>query len=580
MAAVDLAQSPKGRGTSAKGRRMKATEAFVECLLAEGVEVVFGYPGGAVLPIYDSLYDGKIRHVLVRHEQGAVHMADGYARVTGKPGVCLATSGPGATNLVTGLASAWMDSIPVVAFTGNVARSAIGTDAFQEADITGITLPITKHNFLVRNAQDLPRVIKEAFHIASTGRPGPVLVDLPKDVTTEEIVFDYPETVDLPGYKPTYKGHIKQILEAARAIAAAKRPVLYIGGGVISSGAHQEVRALAEKANLPTTFTLMGIGGFPGDHPLSLGMLGMHGTVYANYAVNECDLLIAVGARFDDRVTGDLSRFAPHAKVIHIDIDPAEISKNRHADIPIVGDCKTVLSVLIEKVREKREDEWLAQIEAWKREYPLTYEEKPGIISPQRVIQEIHAVTDGNAICTADVGQHQMWLAQYYIFNEPRRHVSSGGLGAMGYGFPAAIGAALGRPDLPVWSITGDGGFQMVAQELATVRKYNIPVKIAIINNSYLGMVRQWQELLYERRYSSSDLIDNPDFIKLAEAYNVPGFLVEKPEELRPALEKAAAMDGPVLLDIRVDREANVFPMIPAGKSVADMIGKKGRLGT
>ncbi|MBO2520998.1 MAG: acetolactate synthase, large subunit, biosynthetic type [Firmicutes bacterium] len=559
---------------------MKATQAFIESLLAEGVEVIFGYPGGAVLPIYDALYDAKIRHVLVRHEQGAAHMADGYARATGKPGVVLATSGPGATNLVTGLATAWMDSIPLVAFTGNVARSAIGTDAFQEADITGITLPITKHNFLVRRAEDLPRVIKEAFHIATTGRPGPVLVDLPKDVTTEEINFSYPETVDLPGYRPTIKGHVKQILEAARAIAAAKRPVLYIGGGVIASGAHKEVLALAEKASLPTTFTLMGIGGFPGDHPLSLGMLGMHGTVYANYAVNECDLLIAVGARFDDRVTGDLRRFAPHAKVIHIDIDPAEIGKNVQADIPIVGDAKAVLSVLVEKVREKREQEWLDTIEAWKREYPLTYEEKPGVIAPQRVIQEIYEVTRGEAICTADVGQHQMWLAQYYIFREPRRHISSGGLGSMGFGFPAAIGAALGRPDLQVWSITGDGGFQMTAQELATVRKYNLPVKIAIINNGYLGMVRQWQELLYQRRYSHSDLHDNPDFVKLAEAYGIPGFRCTRPEELRPLLEKAAAMDGPVLLDIHVDQEANVFPMIPAGQSVAEMIGKKGRLGT
>ena len=579
MAAVDLAHKETER-RGQPGRRMKATQAFVECLLAEGVEVVFGYPGGAVLPIYDALYDAKIRHVLVRHEQGAAHMADGYARATGKPGVCLATSGPGATNLVTGLATAWMDSIPLVAFTGNVARSAIGTDAFQEADITGITLPVTKHNFLVRRSEDLPRVIKEAFHIASTGRPGPVLVDLPKDVTTEEIVFEYPQTVNLPGYRPTVKGHVKQILEAAKAIAVAKRPVLYIGGGVISSGAHKEVLALAEKANLPTTYTLMGIGGFPGDHPLSLGMLGMHGTVYANYAVNEADLLIAVGARFDDRVTGDLSRFAPHAKVIHIDIDPAEIGKNVPADIPIVGDCKAVLSVLVEKVREKREQEWLDTIEAWKREYPLAYEEKPGVIAPQRVIREIYEVTGGNAICTADVGQHQMWLAQYYPFREPRRHISSGGLGTMGYGFPAAIGAAFGRPDLPVWSITGDGGFQMTAQELATVRKYNLPVKIAIINNSYLGMVRQWQELLYNRRYSSSDLHDNPDFVKLAEAYGIPAMRCTKPEELRPALEKAAATDGPVLLDIHVDEEANVFPMIPAGKSVAEMIGKKGRLGT
>jgi len=433
---------------------------------------------------------------------------------------------------------------------------------------------------LVRRAEELPRVIREAFHIATTGRPGPVLVDLPKDVTAEEIPFEYPPAISLPGYKPTVKGHIKQILEAARAIGAAKRPVLYVGGGVITSGAHKEVRALAEKANLPTTMTLMGLGAFPGDHPLSLGMLGMHGTVYANYAVDQADLLIAVGARFDDRVTGDVKKFAPHAKVIHIDIDPAEIGKNVPADIPIVGDCKAVLEILVEKVREKREDEWLAQIEAWKQEYPLSYEEKEGVISPQRVIEEIYRVTEGDAICTADVGQHQMWLAPYYKVKEPRRHISSGGLGTMGFGFPAALGAALARPDLPVWAITGDGGFQMTSQELATAKTYKLPVKIAIINNFYLGMVRQWQELLYERRYSASDLHDNPDFVKLAEAYGVPALRCTKPEELRPTLEEAARIEGPVLIDIHVDEEANVFPMIPAGKSVADMIGKKGRLGT
>lgn len=579
MAAIEWAGGRES-SPSTTPVRMNASNAFVECLRAEGVDVIFGYPGGAVLPIYDALYDAGIKHVLVRHEQGAAHMADGYARATGKPGVCLATSGPGATNLVTGLATAWMDSIPMVAFTGNVPRTAIGSDAFQEADITGITLPITKHNFLVSRSEDLPRIVREAFHIASTGRPGPVLVDLPKDVSTEEILFEYPETVNLAGYKPTVEGHIRQILEAAQAIGAAKRPVLYAGGGVITSNAHEELRALAEKANLPTTMTLMGLGAFPGTHPLSLGMLGMHGTVAANYAVDQADLLIAVGARFDDRVTGDLAKFAPHAKVIHIDIDPAEIGKNVPADIPIVGDCKAVLKVLVEKVREKREDEWLNQIEEWKREYPLVYFEEEGVISPQRVIEEIYRVTEGRAICTADVGQHQMWLAQYYHFDYPRRHISSGGLGTMGYGFPAAIGAALARPDLPVWSITGDGGFQMTAQELSTAKNYNIPVKIAIINNFYLGMVRQWQELLYERRYSASDLHDNPDFVKMAEAYDVPALRCTKPEELTATLKKAMEIPGPVLLDIHVKKEENVFPMIPSGKSVADMIGKKGRLGT
>lgn len=579
MAAIEWARE-REQGEKVAPVRMKAANAFVESLKAEGVDVIFGYPGGAVLPIYDALYDAGLKHVLVRHEQGATHMADGYARATGRPGVCLATSGPGATNLVTGLATAWMDSIPMVAFTGNVPRAAIGTDAFQEADITGITLPITKHSFLVRDSRDLPRVVREAFHIASTGRPGPVLVDLPKDVCLEEIDFHYPETVSLPGYRPTVRGHIKQILEAARAIASAKRPVIYAGGGVIASEAHMDLRALAEKANIPTTMTLMGLGALPGNHPLSLDMLGMHGTVYANYAVNEADLLIAVGARFDDRVTGDLSKFAPNATIVHIDIDPAEIGKNIPADIPIVGDCKSVLQVLVEKVREKREDAWLEQVETWKREYPLTYDEQEGVISPQRVIQEIHHVTEGRAICTADVGQHQMWLAQYYKFAEPRRHISSGGLGTMGYGFPAALGAALARPDLPVWSITGDGGFQMTAQELSTAKNYNIPVKIAILNNFYLGMVRQWQQLMFERRYSSSDLHDNPDFIKLAQAYDVPALRCTRPEDLRATLEEAAGIDGPVLLDIHVSKEENVFPMIPAGKSVAEMIGKKGRLGT
>lgn len=576
MAALELSKPQNKR--KAAPVRMTAAEAFVQALKDEGVEVIFGYPGGAVLPIYDVLYSADIKHILVRHEQGAAFMAEGYARATGKPAVCLATSGPGATNLVTGIADAHMDSIPVVFFTGNVATSAIGSDAFQEADITGITLPITKHNYLVKDAAELPRIIREAFHIATTGRPGPVLVDLPKDITLAEIDYHYPETVDIPGYKPTYKGHIRQILEAAQAIMAAKRPVLYIGGGVIHSGAHEEVRRLAEKANLPVTMTLMGLGAFPADHPLSLGMLGMHGTVYANWAVDQCDLLIACGARFDDRVTGDVTKFAPNAKVIHIDIDPAEISKNVVADIPIVGDVKTVLQVLIEKVHEKREDAWLQTIAEWKAEYPLTYEQQEGVIMPQRVIQAIHEVTGGDAICTADVGQHQMWLAQYYGFNKPRSHISSGGLGAMGFGFPAALGAAVGCPDRQVWAITGDGSFQMNIQELVTARHYNIPVKVAIINNSYLGMVRQWQEIFFDRHYSHSDLHSNPDFVKIAEAYGVMGIRIEKEEELLPGLERAAKHDGPVVLDIHVAKEANVFPMIPAGKSVADMVGLKGRL--
>lgn len=575
MAAVDLATHQK---RTAQPERMPAGRALLTSLVAEGVEVVFGYPGGAVLPIYDELYSHELRHILVRHEQGGLFMAEGYARATGKPGVCLVTSGPGATNIVTGLADAMMDSIPIVALTGNVATTAIGTDAFQEADITGITLPITKHNFLVRDAKDLPRVIREAFHIATTGRPGPVLVDLPKDVSVAEIDYVYPQEVDIPGYKPNYKGHIRQILEAAQAIAAAKRPVLYVGGGAIASGAHEEVRQLAEKANIPTTFTLMGIGAFPGDHPLSLGMLGMHGTVAANWAVDQCDLLIACGARFDDRVTGDVSKFAPNAKVIHIDIDPAEIGKNVQADIPIVGDLKTVLQVLLEKVREKKEPEWIAQTEAWKAEYPLQYVERPGEIMPQWLIEQIYEATGGEAICTADVGQHQMWLAQYYKFRHPRSHISSGGLGAMGFGFPAAIGAAVARPDRQVWAVTGDGGFQMNIQELTTVKTYNIPVKVVIVNNFYLGMVRQWQEIFFQKHYSASNLQDNPDFVKLAEAYGVAAGRVTEPGQLRAALEEARDHDGPYVLDVHVAKEENVFPMIPAGKSVAEMRGLRGRL--
>ncbi|HET7558673.1 MAG TPA: biosynthetic-type acetolactate synthase large subunit [Limnochordia bacterium] len=579
MAAIELAQSVgKARKARVPSVRMKGSEAFAAALKAEGVEVIFGYPGGAVLPIYETLYHVDIRHVLVRHEQGAVHMADGYARATGRPGVVLATSGPGATNLVTGLLTAHMDSIPLVAFTGNVARKAIGSDAFQEADITGITLPVTKHNFLVHDAADVPRVIKEAFHLARTGRPGPVLVDLPKDVCTEEIDFDYGVEPDLPGYKPTLKGHRGQILEAAKAIAGAKRPVLYIGGGVIASGAHREVLALAEKAGLPTTYTLMGIGGFPGTHPLALGMLGMHGTVPANWAVDRADLLIAVGVRFDDRVTGDPAKFARGAKVIHIDIDPAEISKVIEAQIPIVGDVKHVLAELLPKVREKKESAWLEQVQAWKDEYQLFFDEKPDVIAPQRLVRELSELTRGEAVVAADVGQHQMWLAQHYAFAEPRCHLSSGGLGTMGFGFPAAVGAAFARPDKTVIALTGDGGFQMNLQELSTVRHHDLPVKIVIMNNFYLGMVRQWQEIFYERHYSHSDLYDNPDFVKLAEAYGIPALRCTKPDELRPMLQKVLETPGPMLIDVHVDREANVFPMIPSGKSVAEMVGLKGRL--
>src|SRR5690606_16384223 len=454
MSAIELATPSSGRKPAPV--RMTGAQALVECLKAEGVEYIFGIPGGAVLPLYDALYNSGLKTILCRHEQGAAHMADGYARATGRPGVVLATSGPGATNLVTGIATAYMDSIPLVAITGNVSRSLIGRDAFQEADITGITLPITKHNFLVRSAKELPWVIRAAFHIATTGRPGPVLVDIPKDVGTEEFGFTYPETVDLPGYKPTYKGHIRQILEAARAIMNAKRPLLYVGGGAIASGAHQEVRALAEKCHLPVTMTLMGLGAFPGDHPQSLGMLGMHGTASGNYVVQNGDVLIAVGARFEDRATGNLKTFAPRAaQIIHIHIDPAEIGKNVVPHVPIVGDCRAVLQVLLEKVKEKRHPEWWQQIDAWRREYPLQYRKVEGQIHPQAVCEALSEVTGREAIVTTDVGQHQMWAAQYYKVKHPRHFISSGGLGTMGFGFPAGIGAKLARPDKEVFVVSG-----------------------------------------------------------------------------------------------------------------------------
>src|SRR5690554_5301166 len=567
------AQAPARRR---EPRRMLGAQALVEALKAEGVEYIFGHPGGAVLHLYDALYDSGLKTVLCRHEQGAAHMADGYARATGRPGVCLATSGPGATNLVTGLATAFMDSIPVVAITGNVPRALIGRDAFQEADITGITLPVTKHNFLVRSARELPRVIRAAFHIATTGRPGPVLVDIPKDVGVEELDFDYPETVDLPGYKPTYKGHIRQIMAAAKAIAEARRPLLYVGGGAIASGAHEEVRAIAEKCDLPVAMTLMGLGAFPGNHPQSLGMLGMHGTAYANYAIQNCDVLIAVGARFDDRVTGALDTFAPRVEqIIHIDIDPAEIGKNVIAHVPIVGDCRTVLSALIKKVPEKKHPEWWAQIDEWRREYPLQYRPGDTEVKPQAVCEAIDEVTGGEAIVATDVGQHQMWAAQYYKVLGPRQFVTSGGLGTMGFGLPAGIGAKLARPDKEVFVVSGDGSFQMNIQELATAAEHNVAVKVVVLNNGYLGMVRQWQEFFYQRRYSDSRMW-SPDFVTIAQGYGIKAMRVTEPGDVRAALEEARAHDGPVVIDFQVAREENCFPMVPAGGSNSDMLGPKG----
>lgn len=551
--------------------QLSGAQILVECLEREGVDVIFGYPGGQVVPIYDVLYDAKIRNVLTRHEQGAVHAADGYARSTGKTGVCLATSGPGATNLVTGIATAYMDSVPLVAITGQVPTFLLGCDSFQEADITGITLPITKHNYLVKDIKELPRVIKEAFHIAATGRPGPVLVDIAKDITTFSDNFNYPEAVDLPGYKPNYIGNVRQIKEAVEAMEGAVRPLLYVGGGAVISGADQELLQLAEKLEIPVTTTLMGMTAFPGRHPLALGMLGMHGTVYANYAVCETDLLIAVGARFDDRVTGNLASFAKKARIIHIDIDPAEIGKNVAVDIPIVGDVKSVLEMMIARSKSCRRPDWLAQIAAWRAAHPLAYEREG--LKPQAVIEELNRLTRGEAIICTEVGQHQMWTAQYYQFSRPRSLVTSGGLGTMGYGFPAALGAQLGNPDRLVIDIAGDGSFQMNIQELGTAVAYNLPVKVIILNNFYLGMVRQWQELFFKKRYSATDLTGNPDFVKVAEAYGAKGFRITEAADLAGTLQTALETPGPVVVDCQVCREENVLPMVPANSPLDQMIG-------
>ncbi len=554
---------------------LTGAEALIESLKKEGVEHIFGYPGGAVLPIYDVLYKEKaLKHILTRHEQGAAHAADGYARATGKVGVCMATSGPGATNLTTGIATAYMDSIPIVGITGQVATPLIGRDSFQEADVTGITQPITKHNYLVKNAEDIPRIVKEAFHIAGTGRPGPVVIDIAKDAQIKKFKFKYPDKVDLPGYRPTLKGHPRQIKAAAKMISISKRPVIYAGGGVVSSGAAKELTEFAEKLNIPVTTTMMGLGAFPETNKLALQMLGMHGTAYANYAVQECDLLIAIGARFDDRVTGHLPSFAPKAKHIHIDIDPAEIGKNVRADVPIVGDVKHTLKDLMLKIEiEKGKHEaWLKQIEEWKKKYPLTYK-KNNLLKPQYIVEMIHEVTKGEAIICTEVGQNQMWAAQYYKFTKPRTWASSGGLGTMGYGFPAAIGAQVGKPDAIVVDIAGDGSIQMNIQEMATAVNNKLPIKIAVLNNSYLGMVRQWQELLYDRRYSQTDLCNNPDLVKIAEAYGAAAMRITKPEEVKKALEDAMKIkDRPVLMDFMVNKEENVFPFVPPGQAINEML--------
>jgi len=562
---------------------MKAARVILEALKREGVDTIFGFPGGVLLPLYDALYDFDINHILVRHEQGAGHAADGYARASGKVGVCLATSGPGATNLVTPIANAYMDSVPMVAITGQVSRPLIGLDSFQEADVTGITLPIVKHSYLVKDSADLPRIIREAFYIAGTGRPGPVVIDIPVDVTKEEMEFD-PAAVpqmDLPGYRPTLKGHPRQIREAARVIAAAERPVIYAGGGVIIAGAPDELRELALYGHIPVATTLTGKGCFPEDHDLSMGMVGMHGTPYANYTLSQADLVFAVGVRFDDRVTGKLEAFAPHATFVHVDIDPAEISKNVAIDVPIVGDAKWVLAALLVELRKldlspDRHLPWMEQVEAWKRDHPLVIRESDnGEIMPEWAINKIWEVTRGEAVVCTEVGQHQMWAAQHYLCRYPRRFISSGGLGTMGFGFPAAIGAQVACPGQLVIDIAGDGSFQMTLQELATAVQYGLPVKVCIINNQYLGMVRQWQELFWSGRYSHTCIECQPDFVKLADAYGAEGHRVTRPEDLEEVLRVAFASDGPAIIDIRVKREANVYPMIPAGGTVHDMMERE-----
>lgn len=551
---------------------MTGAQILIECLTREGVEVMFGYPGGVVLPIFDVLYDSKLKFILTRHEQGAAHAADGYARATGKVGVCLSTSGPGATNLVTGIANAYMDSIPMVAITGQVRTNLIGNDAFQESDVTGITRSISKHNYLIKDIKDLAQIIREAFYIASTGRPGPVVIDLPVDVQTSKIEFVWPQDVKLRSYQPTYGGHLGQIRKAAKLIERAKRPVLYVGGGAVSSGASQELKVFAEKNRIPVTTTFMGLGAFPGAHPLSLGMLGMHGTAYANHAIMESDVIIAVGARFDDRVTGRIDAFAPHAKVIHIDIDPTSISKNIRVDIPIVGDAKEVLRGLIGYVRRAPESKaWHDMIDKWRKEFPLKYKDDDKL-RPQFVIQKIQELTGGDAIIATEVGQNQMWACLFYQHSCPRTWISSGGLGTMGFGLPAAIGAQLGRPGKVVFNIAGDGSIQMNIQELATAVFNKLPVKIAILNNGYLGMVRQWQELFYKKRYSSTPL-RNPDFVKLAEAYGAKGLRITTKDGVVPALKEALATDNVVMMDFVVEPEENVFPMVPAGEALNRMLG-------
>ena len=556
---------------------MNGARILLECLKKEGIDTIFGYPGGTVINLYDELFSFKeIRHILPRHEQAGVHAADGYARATGKVGVAIATSGPGATNTITGIATAYMDSIPMVIITGQVPTALIGNDAFQEADIIGITRPCTKHNFLVKDVKDLALIMKKAFYIARTGRPGPVLVDLPKDVQMAQTEFHYPETVEIRGYKPTVEGHPKQVEKAVAMILAAKKPVIYVGGGVILANAAPELSELAQRLGIPVTTTLMGLGSYPETDPLSLGLLGMHGTYYANMAVSHCDVLIAVAARFDDRVTGKIASFAPHAKIVHIDVDPTSIKKNVRVDLPIVGDVREVLLRML-KVTETPDTSrdispWIAEIQAWKTKHPMAYQQTGTIIKPQYVIQRLRALSDPDAIVATDVGQHQMWTAQFFGFTSPRTLLSSGGLGTMGFGLPAAMGAQAGFPDRQVIAICGDGGFQMNLQELATIVQNRLNVKICILNNNFLGMVRQWQELFFDKRYSSTCMELPIDFIKLAEAFGATGLQATKVDEVDEVIKKGFATPGPVLMEFKIAREEKVLPMVPAGASLTEMV--------
>ncbi|UCG55450.1 MAG: biosynthetic-type acetolactate synthase large subunit [Dehalococcoidia bacterium] len=553
---------------------MKMTGAQIVCesLIQEGVEVVFGILGGVILPLYDTLPQyPQLRHILVRHEQGAVHAAEGYARATGKVGVCFATSGPGATNLVTGIADACLDSVPIVAITGQVIKPLIGKDAFQEIDITGITLPITKHNYLCLDTATLAETIKEAFYLARTGRPGPVLIDLPKDVQINQAEYIYPEKVHLPGYKPTLKGHPEQIKKAVKLISEAKQPVILAGRGVNISGAYQELKYLAETSQIPVVTTLLGISGFPESHVLSYGWLGMHGMAYANMAIDAADLVIAIGMRFDDRATGRVNGFAPNARIIHIDIDPAEIGKNVRVDVPIVGDVKVVLEELNKLIKSKEHVDWINQIDQWRKEHPSIMIRDCDEVLPQYVVRQIYEITNGNAIIVTGVGQNQMWTAQHYFFDKPNSLITSGGLGTMGFELPASMGTKVGRPDETVWCIAGDGGFQMTIQELATIAKEKVAVKIAILNNGFLGMVRQWQDLFYEKRYIATPL-NCPDFVKIAEAYCIPGMTVRHKRDVASAIKKAMGESGPFLINFLVEPEENVYPMVPPGASLAEVI--------